>query len=161
VCKWPGIGSSSVGETSGVIGLRCLGKVAAHGPDVHSPTTPALAPRFYASDAELHRLFKSVNGLVFAVRGRWVGCVRAPWLRLKRLGKRGLRGIGLKQPDAVLTPYRATLGASCAQPPRSACTRSRRLDHPAPLTGRPDVALAGLTLRHCGPQALQLGDPGQ
>ena len=24
-------------------------------------------PRFYASDAELHRLFKSVNGLVFAV----------------------------------------------------------------------------------------------
>ena len=29
--------------------------------------------RFYASDAELYRLFKSVNGLIFPVRG---GCGR-------------------------------------------------------------------------------------
>lgn len=31
---------------------------------------PARPRSFYASDAELYRLFKSVNGLVFAVRGR-------------------------------------------------------------------------------------------
>jgi hypothetical protein len=39
----------------------------APGPQAAERVAAADARRFYASDDELHRLFKSVNGLVFAV----------------------------------------------------------------------------------------------